>query len=80
MRKVNKEYNNTKKYSKKLAKIQSLYKDLESVTDKEPKKKRKNTELENYYFPINLIQKYISEKLEEFSNYYKNECEKFERE
>ena len=74
IRKANKEYNSAKRYSKKIGK------DIEAVTDKESKKKRKNIELQNYIFRVNWIKKYISENIEEYFKYYKNECEKIERE
>ena len=54
--------------------------EIEAVTDKESKKKIKNIELQNYIFRINWIKKYISENIDEYFKYFKNECDKIERE
>ena len=74
IRKANKECNRAKRYSKKIGK------DIEVVTDKESKKKRKNIEIQNYIFRVNWIKKYISENIKKYFKYYKNDYKKFERE
>ena len=74
LRKAKKEYNKAKKYSMKIGR------EIEAVTDKESKKKIKNIELQNYIFRINWIKKYISENIDEYFKYFKNECDKIERE
>lgn len=74
LRKAKKEYNKTKKYSMKIGRK------IEAVTDKESKKKIKNIELQNYNFRVNWIKKYISENIDEYFKYFKNECDKIERE
>ena len=74
LRKAKKEYNKTKKYSMKIGRK------IEAVTYKESKKKIKNIELQNYNFRVNWIKKYISENIDEYFKYFKNECDKIERE
>ena len=74
LRKAKKDYNKAKKYSMKIGR------EIEAVTDKESKKKIKNIELQNYIFRINWIKKYISENIDEYFKYFKNECDKIERE
>ena len=74
LRIAKKEYNKAKKYSMKIRRK------IEAVTDKESKKKIKNIELQNYNFRINWIKKYISENIDEYFKYFKNECDKIERE
>ena len=50
---------------------------IEALTDKESKK---NIELQNYSFRVNWIKKYISENICEYFKYFKNECDKIEKE
>ena len=73
IRKTQKEYNKVKKYSIKIGR------NIEAVTDKETKKRIKNIELQNYYFRINWIKKYINENIEEYFKYFKKECDRIEK-
>ena len=74
IRQTQKEYKKAKKYSQRRGR------NIEAVTNKESKKRIKNIELQNYIFRINWIKRYINENIEEYFKYFKNECEKIERE